>query len=179
MGEKSICVLPLGNIGLDYFEKLKKDLGRVFGFKIRLADKIESPDYAYDKEKGKYNARIILNEFNKINLENCEKALVITDQDLFSEDLNYIFGLAETNGRNCIISTKRLNLQFYNAKDKKDLFYKRILKEIVHELGHVFSLKHCQNKKCVMHFSNSVKDTDEKESEFCEKCEEIYEYMNK
>ena len=124
------------------------------------------------------NGRIILNELSKISFENCEKILAITDKDLFTEDLEYIFGQAETSGEICLISTYRLDPKFYNDKSNKDLFYNRILKEAAHELGHTFSLKHCQNKKCVMHFSDDIKDTDIKSSKFCEECRKLYQYMN-
>ena len=36
--------------------------------------------------------------------------------------------------------------------------------------GHLFGLVHCTNNKCIMHFSNTVKDTDEKEQTFCQNC---------
>jgi archaemetzincin len=49
-------------------------------------------------------------------------------------------------------------------------FYDRAVKEIVHELGHTFGLGHCPNSKCVMHFSNSLADTDLKEAYFCNMC---------
>jgi archaemetzincin len=32
--------------------------------------------------------------------------------------------------------------------------------EAVHELGHAFGLTHCEKSRCVMHFSNSLQDTD-------------------
>ncbi|NQU99867.1 MAG: archaemetzincin family Zn-dependent metalloprotease [Parcubacteria group bacterium] len=177
MHRKSIYLLPLGNVDLEYFKKLRIDLKESFGFDVEKADKIEIPDYAYDKEKNKYNGRIILNELAKTNLENCEKILAVTDEDLFTEDLDYIFGQAELSGNLCLISLRRLNPEFYKEKLDKDLFYNRILKEAIHELGHTFSLKHCQNKKCVMHFSDDIKDTDNKESDFCEECGKLYKYM--
>jgi archaemetzincin len=50
------------------------------------------------------------------------------------------------------------------------VFYQRIVKEAVHELGHAFGLNHCRNIKCVMHFSNSLSDTDIKTSHLCNVC---------
>jgi len=178
MSEKSIYVLPLGNVSLDFIEKLKSDLEKVFDFEIKLENKIEISDYAYNKEKNKYNGRIILNELSKVNFKNCEKILAITDEDLFTEDLDYIFGQAESSGKVCLISIKRLDPEFYKEKPNESLFYNRILKEAVHELGHTFSLKHCQNKKCVMHFSNNIENTDLKSKNFCTKCEKLYKYIN-
>jgi len=44
-------------------------------------------------------------------------------------------------------------------------------KEAVHELGHTYGLKHCPNPACVMHFSNSLHDTDLKGWKFCPNCQ--------
>ena len=51
---------------------------------------------------------------------------------------------------------------------KKDI-EDRIFKEAIHELGHTFGLRHCYNL-CVMRSSNSLKETDEKSSKFCNSC---------
>ena len=45
------------------------------------------------------------------------------------------------------------------GQEKAILFQQRIPKEVVHELGHLFKLSHCDKRYCVMHFSNSLKDT--------------------
>ena len=45
------------------------------------------------------------------------------------------------------------------------------IEEAVHEIGHAMGLKHCYNARCPMYYSNSVFDTDNKFSNFCEACE--------
>jgi archaemetzincin len=50
------------------------------------------------------------------------------------------------------------------------LFRERALKEAVHELGHTYGLQHCPNLRCVMHFSNSLRDTDAKQAKWCSRC---------
>lgn len=177
MSRSYIYILPLGNIDLDFFEKLEKDLEKKFGFEVKIKNMKEIPNYSYNKDRDQYNGRIILNELENINFRNAEKILAITEVDLFMEDLNFIFGQAESNGKICLISTKRLNPEFYGKKLDRDLFYKRILKEAIHELGHTFGLKHCENKKCVMCISNNIGNTDLKNNDFCEECGKLYNYF--
>jgi archaemetzincin len=47
----------------------------------------------------------------------------------------------------------------------------RALKEAVHELGHTLGLVHCPEAGCVMHFSNTLADTDCKSHRLCAMCE--------
>jgi archaemetzincin len=50
---------------------------------------------------------------------------------------------------------------------------RRTLIEAVHELGHLQGLGHCPDRRCVMHFSNCLLDTDRKQPDFCSRCEEL------
>ena len=63
-----------------------------------------------------------------------------------------------------------LKKEFYGLEPTKLVFHERIVKEAIHELGHTFSLFHCNDKLCVMHFSNSLHDTDTKGKVFCLDC---------
>ena len=100
----------------------------------------------------------------------------VIDKDIYSEPLNFVFGIAVKPTKRisgvpvvCLISVTRLREQFYNKPENDDFFELRILKEAVHELGHTFSLEHC-DKFCIMKFSNSLMDTDKKPAQFCESC---------
>jgi archaemetzincin len=46
----------------------------------------------------------------------------------------------------------------------------RIMKEILHELGHNFGLLHCRDWDCVMHASASIEQVDIKGSYYCDSC---------
>jgi archaemetzincin len=98
------------------------------------------------------------------------KILAICDFDAYSNGLNFVFGEAYIDGRISAIYVPRLRQEFYGLKEEQYLFHERIVKEAVHELGHAFGLSHCGNTRCVMHFSNSLSDTDIKQKNFCYIC---------
>jgi len=91
--------------------------------------------------------------------------------DIFAPGLNFVFGEADITGKRALISLQRLRQEFYGLPKNENLFQERALKEAVHELGHIYGLKHCFNLTCVMHFSNSLRDTDLKGWDFCCICQ--------
>jgi len=91
----------------------------------------------------------------------------------FDNSTEVVFGEAQMGGRVGAIYLSRLRQEFYGHISDSDLFQQRITKETTHELGHLFSLSHCERRNCVMHFSNSLKDTDFKDYNFCDQCTAI------
>jgi archaemetzincin len=73
--------------------------------------------------------------------------------------------VGELNGRCALVSIYRLK-----TPDER-LLFERTFKELNHELGHTFGLLHCNSPHCVMNFSNSVLEVDQKSKFFCEKCQ--------
>ena len=90
--------------------------------------------------------------------------------DGFEYGLNFVFGEASPGLRTAIVYTKRLDPRFYEDRYNFNLYIERVSKEIVHELGHLLGLGHCSNTNCVMRFSNSVYEVDEKSKFFCRNC---------
>jgi len=96
--------------------------------------------------------------------------LGVTEVDLYTGDMNFIFGQAIPRKGVAIISVHRLKYGLRHKTSEQQIFHKRISKEAVHELGHLIGLSHCENPECVMHFSNTLRDTDKKKTSFCKKC---------
>jgi archaemetzincin len=96
--------------------------------------------------------------------------LGICNFDAYSSGLNFVFGQASLTGRLAAIYLPRLKQEFYGKAADISVFIERVLKEATHEVGHTFGLVHCPKQSCVMHFSNSIVDTDRKAKDFCNVC---------
>lgn len=150
--------------------KLKKKYS-FLSDEIKVKSKLEVPSRAYDPEQKQYRAGKML-EYAKSKTSTPKegKLLAITSKDLYSGNLNFVFGQARCPGKACIVSLHRLRPEFYGQEENNELYITRATKEAAHELGHTFGLRHCTNPKCVMTFSNSIVGVDRKELKFCEDC---------
>jgi archaemetzincin len=97
--------------------------------------------------------------------------LGVTDYDLYKTSHHFIFGGSSESHHCAVVSLHRLHPEFYGEASDENVVFQRLLKEAVHEIGHTMGLKHCYNARCPMYYSNSVFDTDNKYSNFCEACE--------
>jgi len=169
----AIRIHPFEGIGQEILTLLLNKLSKRFDTEATLCETLPISEPAYEPDRKQYRS----NEFLKVlhNRWRGErvKALGVTHVDLFAPELNFIFGEAELGGTAAVISIARLDPTFFNRPANQKLLHKRVVKEAVHELGHAFGLRHCPSKKCAMHFSNSLSDTDFKQSRFCPVCSRL------
>ena len=156
-----LVVLPFEGMPGDLVAALAREL-RERGVTVSIGAALALPDSAYVRARDQYQASALL---YAVRTSGAPHALGLTHRDLFVEELNFVFGVADAAGRACVVSIARLA-----ADGDEALLRARILKEIVHELGHTLGLKHCPDPRCVMHFSNSIFDTDRKSDAYCNGC---------
>ncbi|MCD6368053.1 MAG: archaemetzincin family Zn-dependent metalloprotease [Candidatus Aenigmarchaeota archaeon] len=162
-----IEIIPIGDVNIDILKAVVDELNREFKSKIYIGEKMDIPKNSLNTYRGQYDAEIILKEIEE-RKKSDEKAIGITSEDIYTSELNFVFGLAKKDV--AVVSISRLNPEFYGEHRNFDILVRRTKKEIIHELGHLFELAHCDNPRCVMSFSNSVSDVDDKSEEFCERC---------
>jgi len=167
---ETVYLVPVGKVEQDLLTYLSNQIEKIFPFSVKIGKALPDPDYAYNRRRDQYKSDLILRRLQKLNLEGAEKTIGVVDLDLYTPGLNFVFGLASMGGKAALIALPRLRQQFYGLPKDEKLYYSRAVKEAVHELGHTFGLGHCKERGCVMHFSNSLADTDYKEKEFCEDC---------
>jgi archaemetzincin len=125
---------------------------------------------AFSKERGQYFSTQIIAEAIKKTTGVNGNIVILTEVDLYIPVLTFVFGEAQLNGNYSVVSVCRLHEEFYSEKTDETLLKGRTMKEILHELGHNFGLKHCLNWDCVMHSSTSIEEVDIKGNYYCKKC---------
>lgn len=165
----TIVIRPIGQISdTTIFHFLKNELNKIFKIPVRIEKPVSIDSSCYNEDRDQYYSPLLLKRLSSKNPN--EIVLGIVSVDLYVEGLNFIFGQASLTERKAIISLIRLKQESYGLKPNPTLFKRRTLTEAVHELGHIYGLNHCSNPRCVMFFSNSLKDTDYKGFEFCPNC---------
>jgi len=100
--------------------------------------------------------------------------LAITMEDLYPDpSWNFVFGQASLSERVGVYSFTRYDTEFYGEKRGKDyekVLLRRSCKVLVHEMGHMFGLKHCIYFKCVLNGSNHLRESDSRPMHLCPVC---------
>jgi archaemetzincin len=165
--------LGLSQVGtdLDYdLDRLIEPIAtRYTWFKVTIVAQLTDASATYDARRNQYDSSRILVLLEKhIEKLSLDRLLGVTSFDLYVPGMNFVFGEARLPGRVGAISTCRLKPR---SRDQDGLFHDRVVKEAVHEIGHMLGLKHCPDATCVMHFSERLEDTDLKSSNLCKNCE--------
>ena len=167
MTRNEILLIDVGRVPAEIGGWLHRGLPRAFNMPCRSGRPLPHPSFAWNARRRQYLADAVL---ARIDRGSSCCALALADMDLYVSSLNFVFGLADQENRRAIIALPRLRQSYYGLPDDTDLFKQRALKEAVHELGHVFGMRHCDDRRCVMAFSNSLADTDCKSHDFCSRC---------
>jgi archaemetzincin len=168
----------LCQLSKDIISQLENILSEEFSASVTNAPIEELSEQFFDKQRNQWKSSDILQWLSdKLISSKSTKILALCDFDAYSGRLNFVLGEAYLDGSISAIYLPRLTQEFYRLKSDESLYHQRILKEAVHELGHAFGLNHCKNIRCVMHFSNSLSDTDIKTSHFCNVCKGHLEYF--
>ncbi len=169
------CKERLLLVGFEWYEEevvafLHKSVYEEIGLVVEFAAKLAIPKEAYNVLRGQYLASTLVEALLLVPRREKDIVLGISAEDIYEPNLNFVFGLASPLLGVGVIGLKRLHNSFYGLVEDRALFLRRTATEAHHETGHMLGLSHCPNPHCVMHFSNTLQETDRKGYRFCLSC---------
>lgn len=134
-----------------------KEVEEVYGLRSYRNDVLDVISPAYNAGRNQYDAASLLEYVTRMKV--ADVALWLIDKDIYTKNTSFVFGFSARN-YGAILSTYRLK--------SEDL----VLKEALHEVGHIIGLTHCDNR-CFMRFSNCLEDVRTKPARLCDSCKEL------
>ena len=169
-----VDIVPVGSVPANVKRAASAALRSVYDCEVTINDAQSVPNGAYDADRNQYAAETFIQLAERVGAGT--KNIAITPHDLFYRRRNYVFGLAYLDGSGSVVSTYRLQTSSdggFSNQSASDIFENRVRKEIVHEIGHTYGLEHCDNNRCVMNFSPTVREVDIKEENLCGSCQRL------
>ena len=159
-----LTITPFGTVDPSVLEFLQRELVDLGD--IRLSEARPVPASFINRTRDGH-VQYLASEFDRAMAhDRGDRVLAVTDVDLFEEGSDFRFGRATLQDRYAVISVARF------GRDGHDKLLERSAKTAIHELGHTLGLLHDDaNPVCVMHFSETLEDTDRKGRAFCARCQ--------
>jgi archaemetzincin len=168
----SVELVRVGATAPALLRQLREDLAVCLARPVRLATWELPAASAFSRDRRQYAADQLLVALQEIPNEAGVQRLGVTDVDLFLPVFAHVMGTAQLRGTVGIASTHRLRPEFSGEAADPQALRLRILKEVLHELGHTLGLVHCSLSWCVMSASLLPEHVDVKDPSFCVSCAE-------
>jgi archaemetzincin len=166
-----ITVVPLGRMGPDVVRVVSDSLQGTLRLPINLGQPVPLPQTAFMESRNQYNSMSVIKYLAEEHSSGGLKVLGITNKDLCTPILTYVFGEAYMGGEAAVVSCYRLYRGQSGEPVSTNHFLDRLVKVALHEVGHTFNVPHCHTGRCVMRASNNLKELDEKLNYLCNYCE--------
>jgi len=187
MPDQAIHVIAAGLDGepstaasIEMLDALAAVLARVFEVNCHVRTGVVEVAFAHDATRNQYMSTSILARLAALReSEPFARAgegvrlLAVTALDLFVPILTFVFGEAQLDGYCGVVSLHRLREEHYGLPPNSELLAERLAKEAVHELGHTYGLRHCDDWNCVMASTHAVERLDLKAVNFCPRCTKV------
>lgn len=171
----NVTLVPVGAAPPEVLSWLAGRLIQELGQNVVIGGALSLPGAGHNARRDQYQGDALLTMLRTLGCPTPERVVGLADADCYTPGPNFIFGQATMGGQEALVALARLRQSFYGLPDDAMLFRERVLKEVVHELGHTWGLSPCADPHCAMHFSNTLRDSDVKEAAFCLECRDRLE----
>jgi len=173
-GNSCIGVLPIGAVPEIAPKVIAANVSGYLNLPAEVLPPIKKPDYAFDARRLQYDAGRILTQLETLPFDDHQKIIAVLNVDLFVPIFTYVFGEARQGGKCALVSLVRIGMHVDGSTPPKSLLNERAAKVGLHELGHLFGLLHCDDGKCLMHFSGGLGTLDRLPLYFCRYCRRYF-----
>ncbi len=160
----------MGAVPLTGLRVVAANLQTMLEAPVEMLPAMAIPEEAFQPQRGQYDARLALQYLTRFFVPGHSRLLAITDVDLCTPILTFVFGLSELGRKLAIVSDFRLKHMDDGLMASEGLYYERLAKVALHEMAHTFSLYHCESPRCLMRVSRRPSHLDELDIFFCERC---------
>ncbi len=171
LGIQTIIVQPIGKVDTNLLDSLKTRLEEFGNMRVLIEKEKLLPSHAYNPYRHRYKADSLLVFLNTQNIAFNTKILGITESDieiLLNKTNTWgVMGLSFLPGNRCVISTYRPKKTSLGKMHLLD----RMFSLCMHELGHSYSLDHCDQLYCIMQDAKGGNRLDYSGS-FCKLCKQ-------
>jgi archaemetzincin len=166
----TIALTKMGQVPQTVIRVVTANIQAILELPVEMLPEMAIPAEAFQSHRSQYDAGLVLKYLAQCPFPDYSRILAITDVDLCSPILSFVFGQAELGLRLAIISDFRLKHLEGGSLAAESTYLERLAKVALHELAHTFSLYHCETPHCLMRFSYGLSHLDELEIFFCERC---------
>ena len=164
-GTPLVHVLPLGPVEDRLLRIVAANLFSVYGWRARIESGLAVAASTLDNRRRQHDAANLLQQLEAYGQRfPRHKTLAVTAVDLFVPIFQYVFGEARQGGAAALVSVYRL------AGATAEIRYERAVKVALHEFGHLLSLTHCPDARCLMHYAETAAGVDRIPLRFCRYC---------
>jgi archaemetzincin len=165
-----IGVVPVGNLTGPAPKIIAAHISGYFNLDARVLPPLDLPVKALDRQRLQYDAGRLISILEARPLTDHLKFIAVLNVDIFVPIFTHVFGEARQGGTVAVVSLFRLGASLPSSRPPHDGILARVAKVALHELGHLFNLQHCDNEKCLMHFSGGLEDLDRLAFNLCRYC---------
>ncbi len=169
-----IVVVPLGEVDFFQLNKLAGNLSALFSLPSDILQGMKLPKEAYKLTTNQYFSTVILQKLELLKASQREVILGILEEDLYNAGDAYVIGDSDRLAKCAVVSYNRIRMEFYGLPEDDKQIFKRMLKESARHLGKVLGLRSCRNPRCVMYYSDTMYDIDQKSEKLCDICRRTY-----